>query len=153
MASKRLLDFVRLYQPGHSHPIGTIARRHQVTATVSYLDSSGEVVFGDEAPIEVEFAWKELPPARNGSSDCRVWVGFEVQTRDTRLKDCAAVIATHPYSTDWFDWADFKRTLNRGREEREAHLGEPQSAIRPTAARQAKRPGRSTQERSASPLR
>jgi len=130
MASKLFRDLVNLRPPGHSHPIGTMGRRYKGTATLSYMDSSGEVVFGPETTIVVEFAWRELPPEHEGSGERRVWVGFEVQARDQDVKDFTAVLATHPYSTDWFDWADFKRTLKRSREERERVLREPTETVK-----------------------
>jgi len=129
MGSKLFQELTGLRPPGHSHPIGTIARRQKATATLSYVDSLGEVVFGPEAPIEIEFAWRQLPPEREESGERRVLVGFEIQTRDRAMKDCTAVLSTYPYSTDWFDWADFKRTLNRGREERERLLRAPTETV------------------------
>jgi hypothetical protein len=125
MGSSRFYELTGIRPPGHSRPIAPVERRQKLTATLSYMNSSGEVAFGREVKIEQEFGWLQLPPELEGGDEFRVWVGFEVQTRDPELRNSTLVVATHPYSTDWFDWADFKPILNRSREERLRTLRAP----------------------------
>jgi hypothetical protein len=152
VGSRRFSDLIGMRPPGHSRPIGRTLRRRQLTATLSFLNSKYEVQFGDEIDIEEEFGWRQLPPETEGGGEFRVWVGFEVQTRDRSLRDCTLVIATYPYSTDWFDWGDFKPILRRGRNERFQPLRAPQERIKELFRSRAKlstdnlesRPGRLT---------
>jgi hypothetical protein len=129
MGSRRFSALTGMRPPGHSHPIGQAPRRRQSTATLSFLNSKFEVEFGDEIAIEDEFGWRQIPPETDGGTP-RIWVGFEVQTRDPSLSDCTLVVATYPYSTDWFDWADFKPILKRRRDQRFQLLRAPQERIK-----------------------
>lgn len=130
MGSFRVRDLTGMVPPGHSRPIGTLPRRPRVTATVSFLNESGEVEFGeDEVEIEAEFGYLQLPPQTPGGED-RVWIGFQVQTEDKTLRNATLVLATYPYSTDWFDWSDFKPVLKRSREQRLEPLRAPMEEIK-----------------------
>jgi len=109
--------------------VAAVERRRKSYATLSYVNSAAEVEFGRQVEIEHEFAWRQLPPQKEGSREFRAWTGFEIQTRDPELRDCTAVAAMYPYSEDWFDWGDFKPVLNRSRKERLQHLQLPMERI------------------------
>ncbi len=111
----RLAELIGKLAPDRSRPIAPTPRRICLTATLSQLNSSHQVEFGREVPIEREFGWVQLPSDPQ-EEQYRVWVGFEIQTQEQVLKDATLVIATNPYSTDWFDWADFKPVRKRSAE-------------------------------------
>jgi hypothetical protein len=115
MASRRFSELARIRPAGNSHPIAAEEKRRQWTATLSYLNDHHDVEFGPEVPIEIEFGWRQLPPETEARDEFRVWTGFEIQTSDKSMRGCTLVAATYPYSTDWFDWGDFKTILRRGR--------------------------------------
>lgn len=140
MGSRRFSELTGIRPPGDSHEIQAYERRHQLNATLSYLNAKHEVEFGDEVPVEQEFGWRQLPPKTEGDSEIRVWTGFEFRTRDPHLRDGTLVVATYPYFTDWFDWGDFKPILKRSRSECLQPLRAPEAELKESFRSRSKLP-------------
>src|SRR5580658_7662900 len=130
MGLRQFYELTGTPPPGDSHEIQAYQRRRQLNVTLSYLNAKFEVEFGDELEVEQEFGWRQLPPNKEGDSAFRVWTGFEFRTQDSSLHDYTLVAATYPYSTDCYDWGDFKPILKRSQSERLQPLSAPEAKVR-----------------------
>lgn len=106
--------------PDASVPVAALPKGQFARATrIEVVD--GVPVFRDEVEIKVYPGQEKCLVAEGhedgGQQGTRVlrWRALDVVTRDAKAKRHTAVAVTHPYSTDWFDAAPFKRTLHGAR--------------------------------------